>query len=218
MKKYHLKNFGFIALAAMFLLTTTFAQQWVSLNGPYRATNGKDITLGYTGSTRVLYAATDSVRKSVNSGDSWTTIGNKISPSGYITNPLIVGTKPIDANIVITGTYDNIAGNGTIWRSTNSGSTFGAVPSINNQTYVVPLRFGWSLANTQNVFLGTLWNDGAHKPTLRKSPDAGLSWSDDNYFYNTVQTHVRAIAWHPTTASLVYVGGSSIAVTCPRRK
>jgi hypothetical protein len=206
----NLKNFGFIALIAMFFTTNLFAQTltWTDLNGPWRAGNAKDISVGYVSGTRTLFVADSGYKliKSTNDGVSWSATGTQVN------NPVNVVCKPSNANWVLVATYLGNPLTGTVQRSTDGGSSF-VTPLPLSEAGMDPRRFGMSSVDQAKVFLGTKYVES--RSSLRKSTNGGATWANDNFFLNLddgqqhAQTHVLGIAWHPSDANKVLVAGSA---------
>lgn len=190
-------------LCCLFAVSTYAQTNWTSLNGPWRASDARDITFGYSGATRVLYAADYGSRlvKSTTDGALWSTTGIQIN------YPLAVVCQPNNPQNVLVATFDGATGR--VERSTNSGDVW-VSPYPISETGLKPTRFGMSQADPQKVFLGTLWSGNGS--TLRKSFFGGSPFDQDPYFFHTVQTNLLAVAWHPTDANKVWVGGSSVEV------
>jgi photosystem II stability/assembly factor-like uncharacterized protein len=190
-----------VILCLIITFSHTFAQTWTSLNGPWRAKDAKDITVGYVSSTRVLYSSVyeSGLVKSTDDGATWSSTGTQVN------YPFVTVCKPADADIVNVSTYDGATGK-VKW-SGDGGSNFTTIVS---EAKLEPRCFGMSSANPNYVFLGTKYTN--QYSTLRKSTDGGQSWvAEDEFDYSTTQiaTNILAIAWHPTDAGKVWVAGSS---------
>lgn len=195
-------------LCAVFICAESAAQPtWTSLNGPWRASNAKDITQGYTGSTRVLYVADNGSRfvKSTDGGGRWVTTG--ITPGDQIPNPLITACDPFEANRVFVGLFDGTTGR--VRRSLDGGGSW-ISPNPIIVSGLQPRQFGISSAEPRNIFLGTANNQNFS--SLWKSYDRGATWVQDEYFRDIAHTHILAIAWHPTDPNKVWVAGSAVEV------
>lgn len=199
------KNFLLIVIALLYITSHLIYTQvnHRSLNGPWRVNDGRDIAFGISGNTPILYAAdsASSLMISTNGGESWTLTGTQIL------NPLTVICEPNNPQNLIVGA---IVGNiGVVRKSTNFGNDF-ISPYPISEMHFKPYKFGMSPAEPNYVFLGALWNGLGS--TLRKSYFGGTNFQSDPYFFHTVQTHLLAIAWHPTDPNRVWVGGSAVRV------
>jgi len=179
----------------LFAAFVAVSQTWVSTNGPWRA-DVRDLTAGRVpGVTQLTVYMSDATKvyRSINSAGSWTVT---TSPGG---NPLAITCKPDDPNVVLAGISSRLR------RSVNSGSSW--VDAISTDPNLHPLRLATSPASSQRMYLGV--QKVSSFSSLRRSTNSGQNWSTVDYFRDTVETHVKALAPHPTDALRVWAGGIS---------
>jgi len=133
-------------LLYLLVITQVSSQTWQSLGAPYSVNLSKDIAVGYSGTTRVLYIAAkeDSILKSTGSSISWTNMP--------FAKPDLVTCESSNPDVVYTGvTSGSTAG---VWKSTDGGSVWSQSNSGLGNTSVT--RLSISPFNNNVLYVGAV--------------------------------------------------------------
>lgn len=179
-------------LAFVFLVASNlFSQTWQSLGIRYSVNNAADMSVGYSGSTRVIYLAAkeDSLLRADGSTITW--VNKPFVKSNFVA---CVSTNP---NIVYAGGVNNAG----VWKSTNGGISWTQILTSDNL-----LKMTISPLNSNNLFAGGSGtaNIGLQSSTvtLYYSQNGGSSWnSTDLPSFNLTVTQ---IVCDPSNGAIVY--------------
>lgn len=189
-------------LHLLFLFTgMLFTQTWQPLGIKHSINNAVDISMGYSGGTRMIYiaASQDSVLKSEGSSISWT---NK-----PFVKPQFVACVSSSPNTVYAG-GSTAQGNAGVWKSTNGGTSWSLSNSgISNNTLT---KIAISQVNSNFLFVGgsgtASINDAANVTTLFKTTNAGTSWLPTNL--SSFNVTVSSVLCDPISSNKIFVGAT----------
>jgi len=145
----------------------------------------------------VLYAGPMSsptrVLRSGDGGDNWSH-----GTGSLVTYPQALAVSPTDPNVVY-------AACGTMWKTTNGGTTWGQLPVANFYCRTVvtnPL-------NPQTVFVGGYTYGTANKVGIARSRNAGTTW--DILLCDTAPSNMGfSVGLDPVDTCVVYAGGLAV--------
>ena len=160
------------------------------------------------GNNSILYATNSSeFWRSADFGNTWTQVTNGIViPGGGSGNGMRIAVSAADTNVVYVGM---VAGDGTILKSTDGGTSFTTVYHSTAKSLVGydstdigggqgDYNFSMTAdpANANNVFLVShiVW----------KSEDGGVNWFHLTDWWGQLHTDMHGIRFHPTIANKLY--------------
>ncbi len=160
------------------------------------------------GNNSILYATNSSeFWRSADFGNTWTQVTNGIViPGGGSGNGMRIAVSAADTNVVYVGM---VAGDGTILKSTDGGTSFATVYHSTAKSLVGydstdigggqgDYNFSMTAdpANANNVFLVShiVW----------KSEDGGVNWFHLTDWWGQLHTDMHGIRFHPTIANKLY--------------
>jgi ligand-binding sensor domain-containing protein len=134
------------------------------------------------------------IRKSIDSGSSWTSANTGLTAG----NVFSIYVSPFDSSMVFAGT-----GNGGAFRSTNGGANW---VSVNTGIPVSHVRkFAIDSTNASIVYAGT-YGAGVYK-----SVDSGTTWAPANSGYTS--DFVNALVFDPSNPGVLYSVAGTILVS-----
>lgn len=185
------RMFLIISSIIVFLPIAIFSQTWQSLGIRYSVNNAVDMSVGYSGSTRVIYLAAK--EDSLLRADGLTiSLINK-----PFVKPNFVACVTTNPDVVYAGGINNAG----VWKSTNGGTSWTQILTSTNM-----VKMTVSPLNSNNLFAGGYGTAdiGAQSSvvTLYYSQNGGSTWNASNL--TSLNLTVTQIVCDPSNGSKVY--------------
>jgi hypothetical protein len=176
----------------LFLFSTFMhGQTWQSLGIRYSVNNAVDMSVGYSGATRVMYLAAkgDSLLRTEGSSINWV---NK-----PFAKPNFVSCAPSNPNLVYAGGANNAG----VWKSTNGGTSWTQILTSTNM-----VKMTVSPLDSNNLFAGGYGTPDigmqSSVVTLYYSQNGGSTWSNSDL--TSLNLTVTQIVCNPSNGTIVY--------------
>jgi photosystem II stability/assembly factor-like uncharacterized protein len=183
----------FVCLVFLFAATLANAEQWVAL-GPDGG-DARSITYDPTNPDRIyLGTSAGEMFLSNDGGNTWSRFAHFGTGYDYVLDSVAVDPK--DPNIIYVGAWSVENDGGDVYKSTDRGKTWRALPGIHRES-VRALALAPSDPNA--IAVGAL--DGVHR-----SLDGGETWEKITPANQAELKNFESIAFDPTSVNIVYAG------------